>query len=147
MEEDPLSPDDMLAWGIFRVMQANEMLFWHFCDWENPYHDLHPDGDEGEGFWYADDEHMSPGSYNAWSSLSIQKLADGSYDIDLTESFYDRSYEALFDEDMSNIDEVMEEHETEEEITRSRWIFKDGQFIPQEVPQEEGSADQIPVAE
>ena len=108
MEEDPLSPDDMLAWGIFRVMQANEMLFWHFCDWENPYHDLHPDGDEGEGFWYADDEHMSPGSYNAWSSLSIQKLADGSYDIDLTESFYDRSYEALFDEDMSNIDEVME---------------------------------------
>ena len=130
-----LTPDDMLAMGIFRNMQANEMLFWHFCDWENPYHDLHPDGDEGEGFWYADDEHMSPGSYNAWSSLSIQKLADGSYDIDLTESFYDRSYEALFDEDMSNIDEVMEEHETEEEITRSRWIFKDGQFIPQEIPE------------
>ena len=137
-EEDDyaLTPDDMLAWGIFRVMQANEMLFWHFADWENPYHDLHPDGEEGENCWYADDEHMSPGSYNAWSALSMEKLADGSYLIDLTESFYDRSYEQMFDEEMSNIDEVMEEYESEEEVTRSRWIFKDGQFIPQEVPEE-----------
>ena len=132
-----MTPDDLLAMGIFRVMQANEMLFWHFADWENPYHDLCPDGEEGENFWYANDEHMSPGSYNAWSSLSMEKLADGSYLIDLTESFYDRSYEALFDEDLSNVDEVMEENESEEEITRSRWIFKDGQFIPQEVPEEE----------
>ena len=127
--------EDILALGIFRVMQSNEMLFWHFCDWENPYHDLRPDGDEGEGFWYADDEHMSPGSYNAWSSLTVEKLADGSYDIDLTESFYDRSYEALFNEDFSNIDEILEEYESEEEITRSRWIFKDGEFIPQEIPE------------
>lgn len=130
-----MTPDDLLAMGIFRVMQANEMLFWHFADWENPYHDLCPDGEEGENFWYANDEHMSPGSYNAWSSLSMEKLADGSYLIDLTESFYDRSYEALFDEDLSNVDEVMEENESEEEITRSRWIFKDGQFIPQEIPE------------
>ena len=131
-----MTPDDLLAMGIFRVMQANEMLFWHFADWENPYHDLCPDGEEGENFWYANDEHMSPGSYNAWSSLSMEKKADGSFEIDLTESFYDRSYESMFDEDLSNIDEVMEEYESEEEITRSRWIFKDGQFIPQEVPEE-----------
>ena len=127
-----MTPDDMLAMGIFRVMQANEMLFWHFCDWENPYRDPHPDGDS---FWYAEDEHMSPGSYNAWSSLEIEKLADGSYVIDLTETFYDRSYEILFNEDLSNIDEVMEENESEEETTRSRWIFKDGQFIPQDIPE------------
>ena len=132
-----MTPDDLLAMGIFRVMQANEMLFWHFADWENPYHDLHPDGEEGENCWYADDEHMSPGSYNAWSALSMEKKADGSFEIDLTESFYDRSYESMFDEDLSNIDEVMEEYESEEEVTRSRWIFKDGQFIPQEVPEEE----------
>ena len=130
-----MTPDDMLAMGIFRVMQANEMLFWHFADWENPYHDLHPGGEEDIDYWYAEDEHMSPGSYNAWSALSIEKQEDGSYLIDLSESFYDRSYEALFDEDLSNIDEVMEEYETEEETTESRWIFKDGQFIPQEIPE------------
>ena len=128
-----LTPDDMLAWGIFRVMQANEMLFWHFCDWENPYRN--PGRGDEDDYWYAEDEHMSPGSYNSWSSLSIEKQADGSYLIDLSETFYDRSYEALFNEDLSNVDEVMEEHETEEETTESRWIFKDGQFIPQEIPE------------
>ena len=132
-EEDYiLGLDDMLVWGIFRVMQANDMLFWHFCDWENPYRNP---GREDEGTWYAEDEHLSPGSYNSWSALSFDKLADGSYLIDLSETFYDRSYESLFDEDMSNIDEILEEYETEEETTESRWIFKDGQFIPQEVPQ------------
>jgi hypothetical protein len=39
---------------------------------------------------------------------------------------------------MSNIDEVMEEYGSEEEVTRSRWIFKDGQFIPQEIPEPVG---------
>ena len=126
MQEDPLSPDDMLAWGIFRVMQANEMLFWHFCDWENPYRN--PISCEEENVWMAEDEHMSPGSYNSWSSLTITKLADGSYELELTESFYDRSYESLFNEDLSNVDEVMKEHETPEEISRTRWIFKDGRF-------------------
>lgn len=142
-----MTPDDMLVMGIFRVMQANDMLFWHFADWENPYHDPHPAED---GQWYAGDEHMSPGSYNAWSSLCFEKISlDGAYQIDLTESFYDRSYESLFNEDLSNIDEVMEEYETPEEITRSCWIFRDGQFIPQEVPQEKenGPADQPAVAE
>ena len=42
----------------------------------------------------------------------------------------------MFDEDLSNVDEIMEEYESEEEISRSRWIFKDGRFIPQEVPEE-----------
>ena len=139
-EEDDyaLTPDDMLAWGIFRVMQANEMLFWHFADWENPYHN--PSGAEDGDSWYAEDEHMSPGSYNAWSSLSIDKQADGSYLIDLSETYYDRSYESLFDEDLSNVDEIMEEYDTGEETTESRWIFKDGQFIPQEPDENEGVA-------
>ena len=133
-----LSPDDMLAWCIFRVMQANEMLFWHFCDWENPYRNPYRSSEE-ENVWVADDEHMSPGSYNAWSALTIEKLTDGSYQIDLSESFYDRSYEQYFNEDLSNVDEVMEQYETEEESSSSRWIFRSGQFFPQEVPQPETS--------
>ena len=138
-----MTPDDMLAMGIFRVMQANEMLFWHFCDWENPYRNPYPNSEDGG--WYAEDEHMSPGSYNAWSALSIDKQADGSYLLDLTESFYDRSYEQMFDEDLSNVDEIMEEYESDEETSRSIWIFKNGQFFPQEVPQP--TTDQSPVAE
>ena len=137
---DELTLDDMLVWGIFRVMQANEMLFWHFSDWENPYRNPGYGGDEGS--WYAYDDYMSPGSYNAWSSLDIDKLEDGSYRIDLFESFYDRSYESLFDDDYSNIDEIMAEYETEEETSEYRWIFKDGQFIPQEVPQPAASEEE-----
>ena len=132
--DSDLSPDDMLVWGIFRVMQANEMLFWHFCDWENPYRNPSPGEDNR---WGADDEHMSPGSYNYWATLGFEKLVDGTYLIDLTEGFYDRSYEQYFNEDLSNIDEVMEQYEKEERVDSYLWIFKKGQFIPQEVPESE----------
>ena len=132
-EDGPMSADDILVMGIFRRMQDEEMLFWHFCDWENPYRDPRPDSEDGG--WYAEDDHMSPGSYNAWSTLTIDKLADGEYQLDVTESYYDRSYESLFNEDMSNIDEIMEEYETEEEVSSFRWLFRNGRFIPQEVPQ------------
>ena len=134
-EGEDLDPDSVLVMGIFRVMQANGMLFWHFCDWENPYRD--PVGSE-EG-WYAYDDHMAPGSYNYWATLEISKLPSGSFQLDMDESMYDRSYEALFNEDMSNIDEIMEEYETEEETGSCRWIFKDGRFTEVERPAETAS--------
>ena len=109
--------------GIFRLMQANEMLFWHFCDYENPYRD--PQG--ANGSYTAEDELLKPACYNAFSSLSIDKQKDGSYLIDLSESFEDRSYEQQFNEDLSNIDEV-EIPENNESSTRTKWIFKDGKF-------------------
>ena len=142
-DDDPRDPESMLMMGIFRRMQDEEMLFWHFCDWENPYRD--PEGGE-DGLWGASDDYMSPGSYNAWSTLAISKSQDGSYLLNLTESFYDRSYESLFDEDFSNVDEIMELYETEEQISETTWIFRDGQFTlvsfkqsPGPVPVPEGS--------
>ena len=125
-----LAPDDMLVWGIFRVMQANEMLFWHFCDWENPYRNPSP----AEVGWYAYDDYMSPGSYNSYSTLDISKIEDGAYLIDLFESFTDRSFEA--DIDWESDEEIeLPDGAYEEETTESRWIFRDGQFIPQEIPE------------
>lgn len=109
--------------GIFRLMQANEMLFWHFCDYENPYRN--PQG--ANGSYTAEDELLKPACYNAFSSLSIDKQKDGSYLIDLSETFEDRSYEQQFNEDLSNIDEV-EIPENNESSTRTKWIFKDGKF-------------------
>lgn len=132
-EDFELTPDDMLVWGIFRVMQANEMLFGHFCDWEDP--DCNPVPSEEPYAWYANDELLSPGSYNFWSTLDITRLEDGSYQLDLSETFYDRSYEVFFDEDLSNIDEVLEEYETDEQVSEERWIFRNGRFFPQEIPE------------
>lgn len=131
-ESGPSDTEDMLVMGIFRRMQDEEMLFWHFCDYENPYRN--PSCAE-DGTWYADDEHMSPGSYNAWSSLEIAKLEDGAYRLDLSETTQDRSYEALFNEDLSNVDEIMEEYGAEEESSRSCWIFRDGIFYVQDSAQ------------
>ena len=125
-EDGPMSADDILVMGIFRRMQDEDMLFWHFCDWENPYHDPHPDSEDGG--WYAEDEHMSPGSYNAFSSLTFRKIRDGEFYIHLSESFYDRSYESLFNEDLSNVDDIMEEYETEEETSEEEWTFFNGWF-------------------
>lgn len=125
-EDGPLDPEYLTVMGIFRVMQNEEMLFWSFCDWENDYHN--PMGDDETDGWIAFDSYESPGSYNAYSQLRILKMKDGSYSIHLSESHYDRTYEQYFNEDLSNIDEVMEEYESEEEVTETDWIFKDGKF-------------------
>ena len=109
--------------GIFRLMQSNDMLFWHFCDYENPYRN--PQGDDGG--WTAYDELMKPACYNAFSQLSISKQSDGSYLLDLSETFEDRSYEQQLNEDMSNIDEI-EIPDNNESTTETKWIFKDGVF-------------------
>ena len=124
-------PDDMLVWGIFRVMQANEMLFWHFCDWENPYRN--PWRAE-EDRWNASDDYMSPGSYNSYSELGISKIEDGAYLIELYESYTDRSFEA--DIDWESDEEIeLPDDAYEAETSDYRWIFRDGQFIEQEIPE------------
>ena len=125
-EDGPMAPEYLEVLGIFRVMQDLEMLFWTFCDWDNTYHDPMED-DETDG-WIAFDSYEAPGSYNAYSQLSLIKAKDGSYNIRLSESFYDRSYEQYFNDDLSNIDEVMEEHEKDEEVSETSWVFKDGKF-------------------
>lgn len=119
-EDGAISPDDMLVMGIFRVMQSNEMLFWHFCDYENTYHDPMP----SQGGWVANDEHMSPGSYNYISVLNITKQKDGSYLLELDESYTDRSFESELNEDLSN----MPENAYQEDRSETTWVFKDGKF-------------------
>ena len=126
-EEGAMSPDDMLVMGIFRVMQSNEMLFWHFCDYENPYRDPVP----GQGGWTASDEHMSPGSYNFFATLDITRQADGSYLLELSETSVDRSFESELNEDLSN----MPENAYEEESSETTWVFRDGRFTELPSPQ------------
>jgi len=136
-EDGPMTPDDILVMGIFRVMQANEMLFWHFCDWDNPYRDPRP---ADEDSWYAEDDYMSPGSYNYYATLDINKRQDGAYWIEMSESFTDRSFEA--DIDWESDEEIeLPEGAYEEETSEGGWIFRDGQFIPQEVTQTASPAE------
>lgn len=120
--EEDRSLEYLTVMGIFRLMQANEMLFWHFCDYENPYRN--PRGENGE--WIADDELLKPACYNSFSTLNITKQKDGSYLLDLSETFEDRSYEQQLNEDLSNLDEVMPDNT--QSSTRTKWIFKNGQF-------------------
>ena len=120
------SQQHMTVMGIFRVMQCNEMLFWTFCDPDVEYHnpEFNP-----EGYWFCQDEHMSFGSYNMFSSLTITPQDDGSYFIRLVEESEDRSYESEINEDGSNIDEVLENAEIETSRTETTWRFKNGQFL------------------
>ena len=124
-EDGPMDADYILVMGIFRRMQDEEMLFWHFCEWDNPYHDPVPDG---ENKWYAEDAHESPGSYNAYSVLSFTKQNEGVFLIELSETFYDRSWEADINEDGSNIDELLEEAAPEESGSEEEWTFYNGWF-------------------
>ena len=125
-DENNEAGQHMTVMGIFRVMQANDMLFWHFCDYDLVYHNPQPSED---GCWTAYDEYMSYGSYNMCSSLAIIPQEDGSYYIELDTDFEDRSYETQINEDGSNIDEVLENAEIDEEHTRTTWLFKDGKFL------------------
>ena len=123
--DGPLDADGILVMGIFRMMQATDMLFWHFCDWENPY--LYPRPDE-EGTWYIEDAYESPGSYNCYSALSIRKIEDGYFSIEASTTSYSREWESMINEDGSNIDELLEEYDTDEETIEEEWIFSDGNF-------------------
>jgi hypothetical protein len=124
-EDGPMDADDILVMGIFRRMQATEMLFWHFCDWENPYHDPYRTEDR---IWDAEDSYESPGSYNCYSSLTITKQDDGYYFIEHSTTSVDRSWEAGINEEGSNIDELLEEADYEEETLEEEWFFYDGIF-------------------
>ncbi|MBR0073643.1 MAG: hypothetical protein IJP95_07375 [Bacteroidales bacterium] len=123
-EEENQDMEYQTVMGIFRVMQANQMLFWHFCDYQNPYRNPH--GSNGQ--WLADDELLKPACYNSFSSLSIKKQNNGTYLIELSETFEDRSYEQQFNEDLSNIDDV-EIPDNTEQTSFTKWTFKNGQFI------------------
>ena len=124
-EDGPMDPDDILVMGIFRMMQDTGMLFWHFCDWENPYRDPSRGID---GKWYAEDAYESPGSYNCYSSLVITKQAERYFLVELSTTSVDRSWEAEINEDGSNIDELLEEADYEEETIEEEWTFSDGIF-------------------
>jgi hypothetical protein len=77
---------------------------------------------------------MSPGSYNSYSELGISKIQDGAYLIELYESFTDRSFEA--DIDWESDEEIeLPDDAYEAETSAYRWIFRDGQFIEQEIPE------------
>lgn len=128
-EDETRDEDDILVMGIFRRMQDEEMLFWHFCDWENPSRDpARGENEDGEKIWGAEDSYESPGSYNAYSSLTFKKIGNRQYFITLETTSYDRSYESLFDEELSNVDEIMEEYATEEETLEEEWTFYNGLF-------------------
>ena len=70
----------------------------------------------------------SYGTYNSYSSLSIEKQSEGVFLIKLSELWMDRSYEAEINEEGSNIDEVLENADPEEEETNREWTFYDGMF-------------------
>ena len=135
------SGEHMTVMGIFRVMQANEMLFWTFCDPEVTYHN--PDFVPA-GYWTCYDEYMSYGSYNFCSSLDIIPQEDGSYFIELETDFEDRSYESEINEDGSNIDEVLENAEPESSHTRTTWLFKNGQFLNETSVELDAEGNPIP---
>ena len=78
-----LATDDMLAMGIFRRMQDAEMMHWALCDYEGYYGKTLHDADDGDG-WTAYGSHESPGSYNCYTDLSIKKLKNGTYKIEIS---------------------------------------------------------------
>ena len=133
--------EHMTVMGIFRVMQANEMLFWTFCDHEVSYHN--PDFVPA-GYWTCYDEYLSYGSYNFCSCLDIIPQEDGSYLIELETDYEDRSYESEINEDGSNIDEVLENAEPESSHTRTTWLFKDGQFLNETSVELDAEGNPIP---
>ena len=48
--------------------------------------------------------------------------------IELSTESEDRSWESQINEDGSNIDELLEEYDTEEETIEEEWTFSDGNF-------------------
>jgi hypothetical protein len=117
----------MLAFGIFRRMQDAEMMHWALCDYEGYYGKTLHDADDGDG-WTAYGSHESPGSYNCYTDLSIKKLKNGTYKIEISETSQDRSYESQLNEDGSNIDDL---DIPDEETTKTTYIFNDGKLIEQ----------------
>ncbi len=124
---ESLALEDMLAYGIFRRMQDAEMMHWALCEYDSYYGKALKDADDGDG-WTAYGSHESPGSYNCYTDLSIQKLNNGTYKINTSETMQDRSYESQLNEDYSNLDDL---DVPEDETTKLEYIFDDGKFIEQ----------------
>jgi hypothetical protein len=123
-----LPVDDMLAMGIFRRMQADDMMHWALCDYESGYGRALQSEGEDDDRWNAYGSYESLGSYNMDNDLTIIKLNDNTYSIVINETSEDRSYESQLNEDASNIDDL---DILEAETSTSKLTFNDGKFIEQ----------------
>ena len=135
------TPEWKEALGIFRLMQSGYFLFGFFNDYENEYHDILPAGDNK---FEAEFMTERPMVYNHYSTLTMEKLSDGTYKIHIEDAHRDRNYESIVEQYISDhpededldYDELMEksgaEYPSEEyEQEESTYIFKDGEFIEQ----------------
>ena len=130
------------ALGIFRLMQDGYFLFGFFNDYENEYHDILP---AGNNKFEAEFMTERPMVYNHYSTLTMEKLFDGTYNIHIEDAHRDRNYESIVEQYISDhpededldYDELMEKSgaewpDEEYEQEESTYIFKDGIFIEQE---------------
>ena len=60
--------------------------------------------------------------------MSFTKLDEGVFLIKYDSTSYSRAWEADINEDGSNIDELLEDFDEEEETTEEEWTFYDGMF-------------------
>lgn len=81
-------------------------------------------------FRVMQDEEMLFWTFCDWENGYHNPMEDDETDGWIAFDSYESpgSYEQYFNEDLSNVDEVMEEHESEEEVTVTDWNFKDGKF-------------------
>ena len=125
-EYGTLDKETITAYGIYKLMQHHNHIWYHH-DWAN----VRLEKDK-PGTWSAEDIHEKPYCYNHDSYVTIKKLNDGTYSITEDEYHQDRGYEAETNEDLSNLEEVMENWEYENYERKSLWIFNDGQIVKKE---------------
>ena len=140
-DEETSTPEWKEAFGIFRLMQSGYFLFGFFNDYENEYHDISP---VGKNKFEAEFITERPMVYNHSSTVSMEKLSDGTYKIHIEDAHRDRKYESIVDQYISehpededlDYDILMEksgaQYPAEEyDQSESNYIFKDGFFIKQ----------------
>lgn len=118
--------------GLFHLMQENGIFgfeYTAFDEYKIPYDDPKENAD---GSWSIYDEAIRPYVYTSITQLDIVKQEDGSYRIQMTNTFEDRSYEKYLDEGME-LEEAMERAEKEKGaplgyFVENEWLFKDGNF-------------------
>ena len=140
-DEETPTPEWKEAFGIFRLMQSGYYLFGFFNDYENEYHDIRP---AGKNKFEAEFITERPMVYNHSSTVSMEKLSDGTYKIHIEDAHRDREYESIVDQYISehpededlDYDILMEksgaQYPAEEyDESENNYIFKDGSFIEQ----------------
>lgn len=122
-----LPTESMLAMGIFRRMQNDDMMHWALCDYESEYGRSLQPGEKANS-WEAYGSYEAPGSYNMYTDITILKLNSNTYSIVVNETSQDRSYEAELNEEGSNLDEL---DVPEDDTSTTKYTFNDGKFIEQ----------------